>query len=301
MIDPVCYGRFRGLLGKNMRARKLVIGSGLLFAVATSVPAFAQSASGGAPAYPAACGVGSVPQSESERAHTIYQAGKVQYDDKNYDAAIAQFREAYKRDCSKHELLIIISRAYELKGDKAEALRALETYLERVPNSPDAATHRNGIDSLKRQIAAQPPPPPAAAATTTATAPSTAPVETHEHTVPPWIVVGLGGAVAIAGVVLLVAKPSSDCNLDQEVCTRDVKNNETDAAFKARQKDAVREKSWGIAGPIMIGGGLAIVAGGLLWHFLEPTGPAEKTGKTKPKLNPSVAPGYAGVSFGGNF
>ncbi|MDB4936948.1 MAG: hypothetical protein JWP87_3920 [Labilithrix sp.] len=300
MADPVCYGRPRRLLGEKMRARKLVIGSGFLFAVATSVPALAQSASGSSPSYPAACSGASVSQGESERAHTIYQAGKVQYDDKNYDAAIAQFREAYKRDCSKHDLLIIISRAYELKGDKVEALRALEMYLERVPSSPDAPTHRNGIESLKRQIAAQPPAPPTASTTATAPPPAT-PAETREHTVPPWIVVGVGGAVAIAGAILLIAKPTSDCDLDAQVCARDFAHNETDAAFKARQKDAEREKSWGIAGPIMIGGGLAIVAGGLLWHFLEPTGPVEKTGKIKPKLEPSVAQGYAGMSFGGTF
>ncbi len=234
-----------------------------------------------------------MPQSESERAHTIYQAGKVQYDDKNYDAAIVQFRDAYKRDCSKHELLIIISRAYELKGDKVEALKALETFVERVPNSPDIMTHRNGIDSLKKQIAAQPPPAPAGPA---ASAPSQ---EVREHTVAPWIVVGIGGATAVAGIVLLVAKPSTGCDLDKQICTQGA--NESADDFKKRQNDAVREKSWGIAGPLLLAGGLVIAGGGLLWHFLEPTGPVEKTGKLKPKLTPLLAPSYAGMSLGGSF
>ena len=122
-----------------MRARQLVIGLGLLVATFAAGSALAQAhAQSSSAAYPPPAARPTVPQSESERAHTIYQAGKVHYDDENYDAAIVQFRDAYKRDCSKHDLLIIISRAYELKGDKVEALKALETYVERVPNSPDA-------------------------------------------------------------------------------------------------------------------------------------------------------------------
>lgn len=290
-----------------MRARSFwshgVIGSGLLLAVATSVPALAQSASGGSMPYPAACS--SVPQSESERAHTIYQAGKVQYDDKNYDAAIAQFREAYKRDCSKHDLLIIISRAYELKGDRVEALKALEMYLERVPNSPDASTHRNGIESLKRQIAAAPPPTvtaPPPSATTTAPPPA----EVREHTVLPWLVVGLGGAAVITGAIFLVAAPKvpSNCSESSGSCmarptTGDpMKDGAQLANDRAQAGTSVGDRTGGL---IAIISGAGVIGIGLLWHFLEPTGPVEKTGSTKPSLVPTVAPGYAGMSLGGGF
>jgi len=44
-----------------------------------------------------------------------------------------------------------------------------------------------------------------------------------------------------------------------------------------------------------------VLGAGLLWHFVEPTGPVEKTGKIKPTLVPAVAPGYAGMSLGGSF
>jgi hypothetical protein len=293
-----------------MRARSFwstsVIGSGFLLAVATSVPsaALAQSASGSATPYPAACS--SVPQSESERAHTIYQAGKVQYDDKNYDAAIAQFREAYKRDCSKHDLLIIISRAYELKGDRVEALKALEMFLERVPNSPDAPTHRNGIESLKRQIAAAPP-PAATAPPPTATTTAPPPAEVREHTVPPWLVVGLGGAAVVTGAILLVTAPTvpSNCSESTGSCGLIAATVTTPAETPAQlEKDrsqagtAVGQKK---AGLITIVAGAGVIGIGLLWHFLEPTGPVEKTGSTKPSLVPAVAPGYAGMSLGGSF
>ena len=187
-----------------MRARQLVIASSLVALAFAAMPSREARAQAAGAAYPLPCSAATVPQSESERAHTIYQAGKVQYDDKNYDAAIVQFRDAYKRDCSKHDLLIIISRAYELKGDKVEALKALEQYVDRVPTSPDIMTHRNGIDSLKKQIAAQPPPPPPSAGAV----PSAPPQEMREHTIPPWIVVGVGGIAVIAGIVVIATAPS---------------------------------------------------------------------------------------------
>jgi tetratricopeptide (TPR) repeat protein len=292
-----------------MRARSFwsnsVIGSGLLLAVATSVPALAQSASGSATPYPYPAACSSVPQSESERAHTIYQAGKVQYDDKNYDAAIAQFREAYKRDCSKHDLLIIISRAYELKGDRVEALKALEMYLERVPNSPDAPTHRNGIESLKRQIAAAPPPVATPTAPTSTSTAAPAPAELREHTVPPWLVVGLGGAAVVTGAILLVTTPkvppncdesSGSCRLISATATTPAESMTQLENDRSQAGTAVGQQK---AGLILIVGGVGVIGIGLLWHFLEPTGPVEKTGSTKPSLVPAVAPGYAGVSLGG--
>lgn len=279
---------------------RAVIGSGLLLAVATSVPALAQSASSsGAPPYPAACT--SVPASESDRAHTIYQAGKVQYDDKNYDAAIAQFREAYKRDCSKHDLLIIISRAYELKGDKAEALRALELYVDRVPNSPDIATHKIGIENLKRQIAAAP--PPAATATApTSTSTAAPPTETREHTIPPWIVVGLGGAGIVTGAILLVIAPKlpPNCDASSGSC-HPTSSSETPAQLADDRSKAGSSVGLTTGGLVTMIAGAGVLGAGLLWHFLEPTGPVEKTGKLAPTITPAVAPGYAGMSLGGTF
>ena len=63
------------LSGFNMRARKLVIASGLLVAAVTAVPAreaHAQSSSGGGQAYPPACSTGIGPaERERARAHDL--------------------------------------------------------------------------------------------------------------------------------------------------------------------------------------------------------------------------------------
>ncbi len=48
-------------------------------------------------------------------------------------------------------------------------------------------------------------------------------------------------------------------------------------------------------GFIVGGVGIAAVAGGLIWHFLEPTG--EKTAG----LVPQLGPGYAGMALSGTF
>ena len=277
---------------------QFAIGVGLFFAVASPFPALAQSAGG---RYPAACAATSVPPAKSEEAHAFYSAGRALYDEGNYDAAIVQFREAYKRDCSKHDLLIIISRAYELKGDKLEAVRALEAFLERVKDSSDAATHRTKIENLKKQIAAQPPPPVVAP-----------PTEVREHTTPPWIMVGVGGVGAVVGVVVLVVAPKlpPGCVQGKEDTCFVVDPDGTQRPPKTEAERVDVDEKNGRAetsvntrrvGLVMVIAGVAVVGGGLLWHFLEPTGPVASTGFFKPKVTPEVAPGYAGMSVGGTF
>ena len=157
-------------------------------------------------------------------------------------------------------------------------------------------THKNGIESLKKQIAAQPPPPPPVAA-----APVAPPPEVREHTIPPWIVVGAGGIAMIVGVVVIATAPDAPqgCVASSETCTR--KPGEDESAFAKRQEEAGRAKNQPVYGGITVGGGAVLVVGGLLWHFLEPTGPVEKTAQRKPKLTPQVAPGFAGMSLGGSF
>ncbi|MGH7285479.1 MAG: hypothetical protein ACRELY_28490, partial [Polyangiaceae bacterium] len=93
-------------------------------AVALSVPALAQTAgsAGSTPltVYPACTSQPS--KDDSEVAHGAYIAGKRAFDENDYPTAIQYFKDAYRRDCTKYELLNIISRSYELKGDRPEAI-----------------------------------------------------------------------------------------------------------------------------------------------------------------------------------
>src|ERR1700684_4087247 len=122
----------------------LALGLGLAVALPIAVPALAQSSG-----YPTACDPKSVSQADVERAHTVFLSGKGFLDESNYDKAISYFKDAYSIDCSVHAILPIIATAYERKGDKAEAIHALEEYLQRVPNSGEREIIERRIRNLK--------------------------------------------------------------------------------------------------------------------------------------------------------
>jgi tetratricopeptide (TPR) repeat protein len=269
-------------------ASSLILGLGLfLVAAATSAPAFAQPAQA---TYPAC--TKTVSATESDLAHQKYIAGKQDYDEGNYESAVRRFRDAYNIDCTKHELLIIISAAYERKGDKKEAVTALETYVARAPNAPDISTYQAKIENLKKQIAAAPPPQAATPP------PPPAAHETQERSPWPWVVAGAGVVAIGIGIAVVATAPSlpGNCDRDTEKCTK--LPNESPADFQDRQDRAGRSLRQPTYGVVTIVGGGVLVAGGLLWHFLEPTGPKESA---KTKVRPLVSPGYAGLSVGGTF
>ena len=84
-----------------------------LVGTAAAVPAWAQSsADTNGAGYPAC--TSKPTQADTEAAHGAYMAGKGSFDEADYTTAINYFRDAYRRDCTKNELLIIIARAYEL-------------------------------------------------------------------------------------------------------------------------------------------------------------------------------------------
>src|ERR1700732_1545901 len=92
--------------------------------VGIAVPVLAEQASD----YPPGCDGSKVTKADVERAHTVFLSGKQFLEEANYDKAISYFKDAYSIDCSVHAMLPIIATAYERKGDKGEAVRALEEY-----------------------------------------------------------------------------------------------------------------------------------------------------------------------------
>jgi hypothetical protein len=302
--------------------RRNVAGLGLLLAVAATPlylgmgaqDAFAQP---GSAAQYGQCTKTVTPQ-ESDLAHQKYIAGKQDYDEGNYESAIRRFRDAYNLDCQKHELLIIISAAYERNLDKKEAIAALEAYVQRAPTAPDLETYRTKIANMKKELAKAPPP----TASTSAPPPPPPSSDTQEHTIYPWIVVGVGGAAAIAGVISLALAPDIPAGCDEETkkCVYidpNVVDQPTQPGQRApsqeqrddllsRQNTAGRAVTMPTVGVVLLAAGGALIVGGLIWHFLEPTGPKEgasppATGKVRLKPRPAIAPGFAGLSLGGTF
>lgn len=290
------------MLAPRMRARMHGLGFGLLLVVATAAPAIAQPSGGAAKTEYPVCSK-EVSKSDSDAAHAKYLSGKVDYDEGKYASAIANFKAAYERDCTKHELLVIISRAHELDHNSAEAIRALEVYLERQPNSPEASVHRAKIATLKERLAeerkkAAATPPPTA--TTQPGSPPPSSAEGQGHTIYPWLVVGAGVVSLAVGVVLIATTPAlpAGCFTETKECNLLAGETRDSASYKERRDEAGRHVNQPVIGAVVTGVGGALVVGGLVWHFLEPTGPKESA---KTKVQPQLGPGYGGFALTGRF
>jgi hypothetical protein len=285
-----------------------------LLGMGVAVPALAQQPS----SYPPACETSKVSKSDVDRAHTVFLSGKGFLDEANYDKAISYFKDAYSIDCSVHAILPIIATAYERKGDKGSAVQALQEYLKRVPNASDREVIERRIKNLQDQmtpvpVASTPPTPATSAPTVTAapTAPATTvtpsgsgpptstgavpPSETTGgHGVAPWVLVGVGGAALLTGVVVYIVGAGKVSNAESVCGTNHVGCPPGSPAITDGNSGRTLELVGGIAGGV----GLAAVAGGLVWHFMEPTGSSRTTGAS---VTPVLAPGYAGMGLGGHF
>lgn len=292
-----------------MRALPKICAGLVLAGVAVGVPAMAQPSSDKLTTYPTCMGRSPKP----EEGNAAYLLGKKRYDARDFDKALEFFMEAYTADCNKHDYLIIISRTHELMAAKGEtvrhlkeALRALEIYYERIKQEPDEENKKR-LEALRADIrAAQDKAAAAAAASASASAAptttSTAPPPKAEggHTPWPWIPVGVGGAAVVVGAILvpigLINMPNG-CKAFSGKCQSF--NNEK--VPEQTTTDAGNANGKIVGGLVTIGAGVVVAAGGLVWHFLEPTDAPASTSSRRPVIVPSVGAGFAGVDVGGRF
>lgn len=282
-----------------MSRRKHIFGFGLLVAAATTVPAYAQPSSNQMPTaatmatdFPAC--TKKPTDGDQELAKQKFIAARQDYEEGTYDSALKRFKTAYEYDCTKPELLLIVSSAFEKRNDVKAALAALEVYLQRAPkDAPDVQTVQAKIENLKKEAAKTAPPP-----STSAPPPGG---EQQEHTIFPWLVVGLGGAAVVTGLILTLTAGDypEGCNSDNLRCS--VTGNpgaETETQVDANRQEAGNVHGKKVAGPLVMIGGGALVVGGLVWHFLEPTGPKSPTSG---RFTPMLSPDFAGLSYGAKF
>ncbi len=151
---------------------------------------------------------------ETAAAKGAYQAGNASFDEADYPRAITYWEDAYRRDCTANLLLKNLARAYELYGQKRQAVVALETYLVREPTTGDKDQIQRRIEVLKKQITdekAAPPPtgvtPPRRPRGPTLRLPSREPAptaHTGKRPIAPLIVAGAGGVVPIVGLAVVL-------------------------------------------------------------------------------------------------
>jgi hypothetical protein len=122
-------------------------------------------------------------------------------------------------------------------------------------------------------------------------------VDDGGHSALPWVVVGIGAAGVITGIVIVATTPNrpENCSADTQTCTR--RANQSEADFKADQEQAGKADSQPVLGFAIAGIGGALVLGGLLWHFLEPT----DSKSARPRITPWVTGQSSGAALGGAF
>jgi hypothetical protein len=239
---------------------------------------------------------------ETAAAKGAYQAGNASFDEADYPRAITYWEDAYRRDCTANLLLKNLARAYELYGQKRQAVVALETFLVREPSSPDKEQIQRRIEVLKKQIAAEKPAPVAAPAPPVAAAAATPPEPQAAHrgkrSIVPLFVAGGGGLLLIVGAGVY-GKGAKDVTHYEGLCPNNDCGTGAEATANAEAANDARTKK--ITGGVLAGVGAVALAGGLVWYFVQPRSGAASASLRKPLVSPAVAPGFAGIALSGAF
>ncbi|MES1172980.1 MAG: hypothetical protein ABUL62_01535 [Myxococcales bacterium] len=246
---------------------------------------------------------------ETAAAKGAYQAGNASFDEADYPRAITYWEDAYRRDCTANLLLKNLARAYELYGQKRQAVVALETFLVREPSSGDKEQIQRRIEVLKKQIASEkaapvaPPvttgttPPPPTNGTATEPQPSTE-AQTGKRSAVPLIVAGGGGVVLLVGLGIYVPA-HKDVNDSEAKCPNRVCPAGPTQADDIKKGEDARKKA--TTGAIVMGVGAVAAAGGLVWYFAQPKKSTNTGTLLRPDVTPTVSPGFAGLALSGAF
>lgn len=271
-------------------------------------------------------------KSETDGAHYAYLAGRHSFDEGDYATALTYFKDAYRRDCTKHELLPIIARAYELSQNRAEALLALETFLKRVPPSdPNVDAVKKRIANLKAQSDGKPPatspapspaPPPSAppiapstpslsapepvpasssssappASSAPAPSPSPASAASSKPSIAPWFVIGAGAVAAGVGTVVLLGGSSNRDEATNRCPQKDASGVRTcppGVDSAAVTRDYDAGTSQMTLGGVVIGVGAAVLVGGVVWLVIDRAGSGRTA--TARRILPAIGDRHLGL------
>ena len=236
-------------------------------------------------------------KSDTADAKRSYERGKKMFDERDR-GAIDLFRSAYLADCTKHELLVVLSFAYQSDGQLKEALAASELYMQKRGSSlsaEDRHTVEERIALLKRKQKEQEEAAAAAARPQVVERPVAPPPPVDDgpkHSPYPWVLVGVGAAAIVTGAILfpigkatLPKPPNCDGTatlFDNGNCT-----NDADAAKAGRAMGMQR------GGIIAIGAGGLAVVGGLVWYAVDVTSKSNTTGR---RIYPTFGPRSLGLA-----
>jgi hypothetical protein len=236
-------------------------------------------------------------------ARRFFEEGRVAYEAGNFEAAVRGFRRAYLLS-PRPALLYNIGQAELRAGHDGLALEALEGFLRQAPPEDgrrseveervrvlrsmgvrpaseaeaEAAQHAaEGTTSTSTTGSTEATTPTAA---TTPTTPITTTTEASDSGpgIAPWIVAGAGGAVLVAGAVLMGVAAGDASRVTDAM---------PGASWPELQSvGANAQTMWGV-GIALVGVGLAAVGAGLVWGLLPSGGGnAEPTASARLRLIP---------------
>jgi hypothetical protein len=119
------------------------------------------------------------------------------------------------------------------------------------------------------------------------------------HTVWPWAVVAIGGAVVVAGVAVVLTTPGMPAGCDDTTRQCRPLAGETAQSFEQRRDQAGLNVDQPLIGALTIGAGGLLVGGALAWHFLESTEP--RAARRRPAVAPWLAREGGGLAATGTF
>jgi tetratricopeptide (TPR) repeat protein len=248
------------------------------------------------------------PRIDNDLAASAYRTGRDFFEKRVYNKALERFLEAYESDCTKHDLLIIISRTYESMGNYRDAIRALRTLFERKGRDvEDRPTLEKRIESLEADLKKQ----QADGARISQLEAEKRRLEDAEkrrieaernaaddqgmQPLPKWLLIG-GGASATVGValhVVAIASVPKDCSVFGNSC------DTLEAQKQANESSATTFRNLGW---VFLGAGAVAAGTGLVLHLTADKAEAQaKPAQPTARLTPTWTPGYAGLTLAGGF
>lgn len=264
-----------------------------------------------------------------KEAKAVFKQGREAFEAGDYQSAITHWKQSYAGDCTAHALLYNIALAYEHLDDAVQAVAFHRAYLDRQKDAADREQVLQRIKGLEKQIVEEdggksPTSERNAAESTgkraaterTSTQPgarssglvSSKPADAlsvsttndgASHAVPiaPWVLVGVGGAVMVAGGVFLGLGAKAVSDADAKCPNRECEAGTKDA------REGNNGRTMMAIGGVGLGAGALAIAGGLTWHFVEKSsssGSKSHGRREGAMVFPAVGDGFAGFGVRGS-
>lgn len=253
-----------------------------------------------------ACHQTQTPDAVVALAKTKYQEGKASYEAKNFIAAVASWKEAYRLDCTASLLLRHIARAYRELGEHEAAFHALRAYLDFMGDSLSEQEKKETDEELAlleshldkqivdtKQKEAETRDAQFTAKIQAITTPKPLPDKPKRSNIIPTVLVVGGGIVALGGGVYFGERLMKKGQLEDQCPDRQ-------CASDALAEEANRVRKQENIGLVTMLSGFAIVTAGVTWAIVDATRTTEKPPTTAIRVQPWVGKG-GGINFQGTF